>query len=138
MTESPIEQVLEALDRLELEDTMALMAPDVRVLAADGRRAEGTEAVGQLFAEFLGQLRSTTHRITAQWNEEDVWIAEVDASYELRDWLALNALPRAFIVRAGPDGISELRVYGAHEHRLSEHRTGEEGMRIGGRWVPPL
>lgn len=117
---------------------MGLMAPDARVLVADGRRAEGTQAVRQLFADFLGQLRSTTHRITAQWHEDDVWIAEVDASYELRDWLQLNALPRAFIVRAGPDGVSELRAYGAHEHLLSDHPTGEEGMWVGGRLVPPL
>jgi hypothetical protein len=138
VSQSPIEQFLDALDRLELEATVALMAPDARVLVADGRRAEGTEAVRQLFGEFLGQLRATTHRITAQWHVDDVWIAEVDASYELRDWLQLNALARAFIVRAAPDGISELRAYGAHEHRLSDHRTGEEGMRLGGRWVPPL
>jgi hypothetical protein len=138
VSQSPIEQLLDALDRLELEAMMALIAPDALMLVADGRRAAGTEAVRQLFGEFLGQLRSTTHRITAQWHEDDVWIAEVDASYELRDWLQISALPRAFIVRAGPDGISELRVYGAHEHRLSEHRTGEEGMRVGGRWIPPL
>jgi SnoaL-like domain len=138
VSQSPIEQLLDALDRLELEATMALIAPDARMLVADGRRAEGTEAVRQLLGEFLAQLRSTTHRITAEWHEDDVWIAEVDASYELRDWLQISGLPRAFIVRAEPDGISELRVYGAHEHRLSEHRTGEEGMRIGGRWVPPL
>lgn len=31
---------------------MALMAPDVRVLVADGRHAEGTAAVRQLFGEF--------------------------------------------------------------------------------------
>lgn len=117
---------------------MALMAPDASVLVADGRRAEGTEAVRQLFGEFLAQLRSATHRVTAQWHEDNVWIAEVDVSYELRDWLELNAMPRAFIVHSGPQGISELRVYGAHEHPLAEHRTGEEGMRIGGRWVPPL
>jgi hypothetical protein len=138
VSQSPIEQFLDAVDRLELEDIMALMAPDARVLVADGRRAAGTEPVRQLFDEFIGQLRSTTHRIATQWHEGDVWIAEVDASYELRDWLQLNALPRAFIVRAGPDGISELRAYGAHEHRFSDHPTNEEGMWVGGRWIPPL
>ncbi|HKR98166.1 MAG TPA: nuclear transport factor 2 family protein [Candidatus Dormibacteraeota bacterium] len=139
MSQSPIEEFLDALDRLELDAIMALMAPDVRVLVVDGRRAEGADAVRQLFADFLGQLRATTpHRITAQWHEDDVWIAEVDASYELRDWLQLNGLPRAFIVRAGPDGVSELKAYGAHEHQLSDHPTGGKGMWVGGRWVPPL
>jgi len=135
---SPIEQFLDAVDRLDLATIMALMRPDARVLIADGRRAEGTDAVRQLFGDFLGQLRSTTHRITAQWHQDDVWIAEVDASYELRDWLQLEAVPRAFVVRAGKDGISELRAYGAHEHRLSDRPTGEKGTWVGGQWVPPL
>jgi hypothetical protein len=125
VSQSPIEEFLDALDRLELDAIMALMARDVRVLVVDGRRAEGTDAVRQLLADFLGQLRATTHRITAQWHEDDVWIAEVDASYELRDWLQPNGLPRAFILRAGTDGVSELKAYGAHEHQLSNHPTWE-------------
>jgi hypothetical protein len=138
VSQSPIERFLDAVDRLDVDAAMALMAPDARVLVADGRRAEGTQAVRQLFGDFLGQLRSTTHRIKAQWHQEDVWIAEVDASYELRDWLQLTGLPRAFVVRAGPDGVSELRAYGAHEHRLSERPTGETGTWVGGQWIPPL
>jgi hypothetical protein len=129
VSQSPLERLLDVVDRLDIDAVMALMAPEARVLVADGRRAEGTEAVRQLFGDFLGQLRSTTHRITAQWHQADVWIAEVDASYELRDWLHLDGLPRAFVVRAGPDGVSELRAYGAHEHRLSERPTSE---------IPPL
>lgn len=117
---------------------MALVMPDVRLLAADGSRAEGTEAVRELLGSFLAALRSTAHRITAQWHEDNVWIAEVDADYELQDWLELKALPRVFIVRTGDGAIADLRVYGAHEHPLTDHRTGEEGMWIGTRWVPPL
>jgi hypothetical protein len=135
---SPIERFLDAIDRLDLAGTMALMAPDVRVLFADGRRAQGTEAVDELFGEFLGQLRSTAHRITGQWHQDDVWIAEAECSYGLGESFQLDALPRAFIVRAGPNGVSELRVYGAHEHPLSDHPTGEEGIWVGGRWIPPL
>lgn len=131
-------QLLEAIDRLDVDAAVALMAPNARVLVLDGRRAEGTEAVRRLLVAYLGQLRSTSHRITAQWHEEDVWIAEVDVTYELRDWLRLTDLPRVFIVRMGPDGIADLRAYGAHEAPLTDHRTGEEGMWIGGRWVPPL
>lgn len=138
VSQSPIERFLDAVDRLDVDAAVALMAPEARVLVADGRRAEGTEAVRQLFADFLGQLLSTTHRITAQWHQADVWIAEVDASYELRDWLHLDGLPRAFVVRASPDGVSELRAYGAHEHRLSERPTGEKGTWVGGQWIPPL
>lgn len=138
MSQSPIERLLAAIDALDVDALMALTSPDIRILVVDGRRGEGTDAVRALMASFLGQLRSTQHRVTSQWRIDDVWIAEVDVDYELHDYLQLRALPRVFIVRAGEEGISEVRVYGAHEHVLTEHRTGEEGMWIGGHWIPPL
>lgn len=138
MAESPLEQLLAAIDALDIEAVMALVGSEPRALAADGRRAAGAGEVRELVAELLGALRATTHRVTAAWHVDDVWIAEVEADYELRDFLKLKALPRVFIVRAGEGGIAELRVYGAHEHPLTEHRTGEEGMWIGTRWIPPL
>ncbi len=138
MTESPIEQLLVAFDALDVEGVMAQVAPDAEVLTADGRRAAGTQAVRDLITRLIADLRSTSHRITAEWHQDDTWIAEIDASYELRDWLQLNSLPRVFIIESGPDGIHKLRVYGAHERPLTEHRTGEEGMVIGDRWIPPL
>ena len=138
MDQSPIARLLAAIDELDVEAAMALVAPDGRLLAVDGRRAEGSDAVRDLLADFLAKLRSTTHQITAQWHQDNVWIAEVEATYELQDWLQMRALPRAFVLREGPDGFVDLRVYGAHEHPLTEHRTGAEGVRIGGRWIPPL
>jgi hypothetical protein len=138
VTESPLEQLMQAMDTRDVDAMMGLMAPEARLMTVDGRHAEGTDAVRELLNEFFGELRSTSHRITAQWHEDDVWIAEVDASYELKDWLQLNALPRAFIVRTGPGGITDVRAYGAHERPLTDHRTGEEGMWIGSRWIPPL
>ena len=138
VSESPIEKLLQAFDAFDIDGVMALIAPDARLLVADGRRAEGSDAVRELLTRFVADLRSTAHRITGQWHQDDVWIAEAEADYELRDWLQLTALPRAFVLYEGPDGIRDLRVYGAHEHPITEHRTGEEGMRIGDRWIPPL
>jgi hypothetical protein len=139
VSDSPIEQLLAAMDRLDVEAMMSLLAPDAQLVTTDGRHAEGTEAVRELFSGFMSVLRSTTHRITAHWHVDDVWIAEVDASYELQDWLQMNALPRVIILREGPAGIAELRFYGAHEPQLSEHSTGEQwGTWIRGRWIPPL
>jgi SnoaL-like domain len=138
MAKSPIERLVAAFDALDVEGVMALVAPDAEMRTADGRRAEGRQAVRDLVGSFIADLRSTSHRITAEWHQDDVWIAEIDASYELRDWLRLSSLPRAFILEQGPDGIRKLRVYGEHERPLTEHRTGEEGMVIGDRWIPPL
>ena len=138
METSPVEQLLEAIDRRDADGVMALVGPEPRFMAADGRRGEGAEAVRELVTAFFATLRSTAHRITAQWHQEEVWIAEVEADYELQDWLELKALPRVFILRMSGGGIADVRVYGAHEHPLTDHRTGEEGMWVGSRWVPPL
>jgi ketosteroid isomerase-like protein len=137
LTKSPIDQLLGAIDMLDVEAAVALMAPNCQMLAVDGRRAEGTAAVRELLSDFLATILQTTHRISAQWHQGDVWIAEVDATYELQDRVRIKR-PRAFVLRDGPDGLVELHVYGAHDHPFAEHRTGEEGMRIGGRWIPPL
>lgn len=138
MSDSPVEALLDAFDRLDVDAVMALAAPEIRVRAADGRSAEGKDAARELITSLVADLRSTSHRIVAQWQVDDVWIAEVESSYELRDWLQLNRLPRAYVVHEGPDGIREVHAYGAHERPLAEHRTGEEGTWLGGRWIPPL
>jgi hypothetical protein len=138
VNDSPIDRLLAAVDNLDVEAAVAMAAPDCRFLAVDGRRAEGAEAVQALLREFFASVRSMQHHVTAQWHPDDVWIAEVEATYELRDWLLINALPRVFIVRDAPEGFVDIRVYGAHERPLTDHRTGEEGMRIGERWIPPL
>jgi SnoaL-like protein len=135
---SPLTRWLEAIDRLDADAAVSGLAPDARVLAADGDQAQGAREAGGLMAAFLSRLASVSHQITAQWHVDDVWIAEVEATYELTDHYQTGPLLRVVIVRAGPQGITELRVYGAHERPLTEHRSGEEGMWVGGRWVPPL
>jgi len=135
---SPIEQMIDAIDNLDVEAATALVAPDVRFLTVDGRRAEGVDAVHDLLTDFLSTLSSTSHHITGQWHQDDVWIAEVEATYDLRDGLRTEPLPRAFVLYEGPDGIADIRVYGAHERPLSDHAGSEEGIRVGERWIPPL
>jgi hypothetical protein len=117
---------------------MRLLAPEPELLFADGRRAQGRDAARALLAEFFATLRMTVHRITGQWQLDDVMVAELDADYELRDSRLLNALPRALIVRTSDKGITSLHAYGAHEHPLPERHAGEQGLFVGGRWVPPL
>jgi hypothetical protein len=138
VSDSPIDKLLRAIDALDAGAAAAMLAPDGELLVVDGRHAHGTDAVRGLLQDFLGNLRSTAHRVTEQWHVDDAWIAEVDADYELKDYLEIKHLPRAFVVREGPDGLRDIHVYGAHERPLEQHRTGDEGIWIGGRWVPPL
>jgi len=114
---------------------MALVAPDCRLLTADGRRAVGTEAVRALLGGFLATLYSTTHRVTAEWHVDGVWIAEVDAGYEFKqDRLRLGNLPRAFVARRGPDGLSDLRCTSqrAPHRRRRPQRAGSDVRRTTG------
>jgi hypothetical protein len=136
--ESPIAELLTAVDQLDAGAVAALFAPDVRLLTADGRRAEGVDAARALLTDFLGQLRSISSRITDEWRDRDVWIAEVETTYELRDYFQKGPVPRAIIVRNGPDGIADVRVYGAQEQPLAERPAAVEGMWLRERWIPPL
>ena len=137
VSDSPIEQLVSAIDTLDVDAVMLLVEPEGHFLVADGREAQGREAVRELVSDFVSALRSSRHSITAQWHEDNVWIAEVESHYELRDWLQLR-VRRAFIVRMGAAGIADAHVYGTHEQRLSDRATGEEGMWVSGRWIPPL
>jgi ketosteroid isomerase-like protein len=137
--ESPIARLLAALGTLDAEAVTALFARDAHLLTVDGRRAAGIEELRQLLTAFLGDLRSASHRITGQWHQGDVWIAEFEATYVLRDSMRTGPLPRALVLRQAPDGIAHVRVYGAQEHRLTDHPSGEEwGMVVRGHWIPPL
>jgi hypothetical protein len=137
MNGSPLDAFLRAVDDLDADAVMALMAPDCRLLTADGRRAVGTEAVRALIDSCLATLHSATHRVTAEWHVDGVWIAEVDAGYEFKqDRLRIGNLPRAFVARGGPEGLDDLRVYGAHEGRLDDESAG--GLLFAGQWLPPL
>lgn len=138
MQESPVDQLLEAIDRLDVEAVIALAAPDVRLLTVDGRRAEGKAGVREMLTDFLTAMRSATHRITAQWHQDDVWIAEVDATYELNDFTRLRALPRVFVLRESAEGFTDMRFYGANERPLADLPSRDHEMRLGGHWVPPL
>lgn len=138
MGTSLIDQFLEAIDRLDAEAAAALMAPECRLLTMDGRRAEGIDAVRALLTEVLSEFRSCTHRVSAQWHQDGVWIAEVVADYELEDWRRITALPRAFVLRSGGGGLTDVHVYGAHEERFRDEGSEDRGMVFGGRWMPSL
>jgi hypothetical protein len=136
--DSPIAQLLGAVDEFDVEAAVAMFAPDAQLMSVDGRRSVGGDAVRELLTGLVKVLRSSSHRITAQWHQQDVWIAEVEATYELKEDMLRITRPRAFVLQDGPDGIIELHAYGAHEPLLGDHHTEEGDMRLGGRWIPPL
>jgi len=138
VNESPIAQLLAAVDEFDVEAAVALFASDARLLSVDGRRTVGSDAVRELLTGLFDVLRSSAHRITAQWHQQNVWIAEVEASYELKEDMVKITRPRAFVLHEGPDGVADLHVYGAHEPLLADHHAAEGDMRLGGRWIPPL
>jgi ketosteroid isomerase-like protein len=135
---SPISAVLDALDALDTDALTALLAPSARLLRTDGRAATGVDEVRAALTEFVSELRANTHSITAEWHPEDgVWIAELDATYELRDGERHGPYRRAVVLRSGDDGITDLRFYGSHELPLAAHRPYQD-VRAGTHWLPTL
>jgi hypothetical protein len=65
-------------------------------------------------------------------------MAELEAEYELRNWLRIDGVPRALFLRRTGEGITDARFYGAHERPIMEDGGDPEMMRLGGRWIPPL
>jgi hypothetical protein len=127
-----------ALGRRDVDAVQALCSPDCHFSTADGRQAQGRQPVRVLVGQFLADLRSASYQVTAQWHQDGVWFAEALATYEMRDWLLLERLPRAFVVEAGAEGISAVRVYGANERPLTDYRTADESLRVGGHLLLPL
>jgi uncharacterized protein (TIGR02246 family) len=137
--ESPVAAVLAAIDALDLDAFASLFAPDGRLLTVDGRVATGIDEVRQIIREFAADLRATNHEVTAEWHPDpDVWIAELDATYELTNYARLGPYPRAMILRNGSGGIHELRIYGLHERPLVESTRPYQEVFGSGHWLPTL
>jgi hypothetical protein len=135
---SPIQRLLSAVDRLDIGGVLAHFAKECRLLTVDGKRAVGPEGVREVMTDFFGGLRSTSHKVTAEWHLGDTWMAEIEASYELRNWLRIEGLPRAAFLRLTSDGISDARFYGAHEQSIGDHGSEQHMVQVGRRWIPQL
>ena len=132
-------EFLRALDALDLDSAVALFAPDASLTTAYGDAAEGRDRVRDVLGTLLRELRATHHEVTAEWHPEDgVWIAEMSATYELDDYSQRGPFQRAIIVRASDGGITEMRIYGAHELRLPEAGRQYAEVRAAGGWLPTL
>jgi ketosteroid isomerase-like protein len=138
MTESPITSWFDAVSRFDVESALSLFAPDARLLSPDGRRAEGVDEIRDVLGDMTDQLRAFSYEVTAEWHQGDTWIAELQSTYELSDYAEIGPLPRAVIARMSGGRIADLRLYGANERLIADRPTGEEGIRVGGRWIPPL
>lgn len=117
---------------------MALIGPEGRMLTASGSTVEGAEDVSEMLTELFDALRSTAHRIISQWHVDDVWIAELEADYELKSDAQVRRLPRAIIWRSQASGSAVVHVYGAHEKDIRDLGEPAGAMLLGGRWIPPL
>jgi len=116
-----------------------MFAPDGQLLRADGRTAHGIDQVRVTLEEYLSQLRATTYEVSSEWNPDPgVWIAQLAAHYELADYGRYGPYRRVFILRAGPEGILGLAIYGAHEMPLAATNHSYSEVYGDGRWMPTL
>jgi SnoaL-like domain len=139
MSDSLMLAVLAALDALDLDTAISLFAPDAVLDTPYGEQAAGREQVRGELGMFFAELRATQHDVTSVWNPEPgVWIAEVSATYELTDFSRRGPYGRAFVLRAGEQGIEQLRIYGANESPLTESGAGYREVRGPSGWLPTL
>jgi hypothetical protein len=138
--DTPMQAVLNALDTLDLDSAVGMFAPDGTLTTLFGdETAQGHERIRAVLGEFLQGLRASQHATVSEWNpEDDLWIAEMTATYELSDYSRRGPFRRAIILRAGAAGITEMRIYGAHERPLSEAGRPYEEVRVAGGWLPTL
>jgi hypothetical protein len=131
--------VLAAIDALDIDAFTSMFASNGRLMSADGRAANDKQAVRHLISEFVADLRATTHTVTSEWHPEpDLWISELDATYELTNYAQLGPYARAMFLRQGPDGIQDLRFYGLHERPLTDSTRAYQEVYGSGRWLPTL
>jgi len=139
MSDSPIQAFLAAMTTPDVDAALSLFAPDAILGTAFGVEASGLENVKTELGNYFAELRSAEHDVRAQWHPEPgVWIAELSATYELTDFSKRGPYRRAIIVRAGDDGIHELRIFGAHEPRLSDSGLTYQDVRGPHGWLPTL
>lgn len=134
-----MQAVLRALDALDLDGSVALFAPECSLMTVFGETVSGRDRVRDVLGAFLGGLRGASHEVSDEWNPEPgVWIAELATTYELADFSQRGPYQRAMILRAGDDGIEQLRIYGAHELPLSESGRPYVDVRGAHGWLPTL
>lgn len=143
MLDSPLDSFLRAFDRLDADACAALFAEQGRLRYVDGHVDEGLVAVRKRLREYFADLHSATHTLRGHWHEERVWINEVEARYVLADQSSLGPVSKVLVVRMAPAGIEDLRVYAAvepsfHEATNRHERERDRGMKVDGRWLPPL
>ena len=139
MADTPIQQMLRAVDALDLDAVVALFTADASLTTAFGDAVEGRDRVRDVLGEFLRELRATHHEITTEWHPADeVWIAEMSATYELSDYGRRGPYQRAIFLRVVDGSIAAMRIYGAHELRLGEAGRPYAEVRAPGGWLPTL
>ncbi|MDQ6608014.1 MAG: nuclear transport factor 2 family protein [Actinomycetota bacterium] len=140
---SPLEQLLDAFDRLDADACTALFATDGRLSWVDGHVAEGHTAVRARLTEYFDDLTSMTHVVRDSWHLDQVWIAEIDASYVLEDRSLQGPVAKVMILRMRSEGIGDLRVYAAvepsfHAAEQRHQRERDRGLVVGDWRLPPL
>ena len=134
-----MQAVLRALDALDSDTAVALFAPDASLTTVFGESASGRDRVSDLLRAFVSELRSAQHEVGNEWNPEaGVWIAEMSATYELSDYSRRGPYQRAIFLRAGEEGIEQMRIYGAHESPLAQAGHAYSEVRGAHGWLPTL
>lgn len=139
VADSLIQELLKALDALDLDAATSLFSSDAELVTTYGQHGRGADQVRSLLGELLGELRATKHTVTSEWNPEPgVSLAEMTATYELKDFSERGPYRRAAILRSANGRIEQLAIYGTHELPLPEAERSYTEVRGPHGWLPTL
>ncbi|MGH2842628.1 MAG: hypothetical protein ACRDKL_03455 [Solirubrobacteraceae bacterium] len=104
-----------------------------------GGEGTGAEHARAMLGELIGELRTTSHVLISEWNPvPGAWIAELNATYELKDFSRRGPYHRAILLHAADGLIQQLHVYGTHELPLPESEGVYREVRGPHGWLPTL
>ena len=129
---------MRAIDALSVDQATSLFAPHAEVATVYGREGKGVDQARAVLSELFEEDYKYRHELTSEWNPEPgVWIAELAATYVLKDFSRRGPYLRVVVLRAGDAGIEQLRVYGSRELPLTAE-GGYQEVRGPHGWLPTL
>jgi hypothetical protein len=129
---------MRSVDALDIDGATSAFAPNAEVLTVYGREGKGLDQARAVLTELFEELRGVDHQVTSEWNPEPgVWIAEVTATYVLKDFSRRGPYLRVIVLRVGDAGIEQLRIYGSREPPFTAEGGYQEVLGPHG-WLPTL
>ena len=105
-----MKELFEIVDRKDPDGFAGEFTEDGRFRFGNAPTVIGREAISGSVSEFFSSLTSLRHDIQDEWQQADVVITEVEATYVRADGFEIT-LPAVTVARKDGDLIRDYRIY---------------------------